>query len=121
MVFFQPCDVCPLKNKLPVPNIFFVNLVLLYKCVFIYTFQWGKRLLVPLLRLKEGLLQVVSLPFPEPSAKMLRSASSRKGIRKWGNKLITSDNNNEGHHIDMIILGSVAVDKKGKISLWFYL
>lgn len=72
-----------------------------------------------MLRLKEGLLQVVSLPFPEPSAKLLRSASTQKGIRKWGNRLITSDNNNEGHHIDMIILGSVAVDKKGIMLLSF--
>ncbi|XP_050429463.1 uncharacterized protein LOC126838796 isoform X2 [Adelges cooleyi] len=80
------------------------------------TLNWGKRLLVPLLRLKEGLLQCVSLPFAEPSAKMLRSASTQKGLRKWGNKLITLDQNNENdvHHIDMIILGSVAVDKKGR-------
>ncbi|CAI6368631.1 unnamed protein product [Macrosiphum euphorbiae] len=77
------------------------------------TLNWGKRLLVPLLRLKEGLLQNVSLPFAEPSAKMLRSASTQKGLRKWGNKLITLDQNNDVH-IDMIILGSVAVDKKGR-------
>ncbi|XP_025206478.1 uncharacterized protein LOC112602557 isoform X2 [Melanaphis sacchari] len=77
------------------------------------TLNWGKRLLVPLLRLKEGLLQNVSLPFAEPSAKMLRSASTQKGLRKWGNKLITLDQNND-IHIDMIILGSVAVDKKGR-------
>lgn len=66
-----------------------------------------------MLRLKEGLLQNVSLPFAEPSAKLLRSASTQKGLRKWGTKLITSDTNNDGHHIDMIILGSVAVDRKG--------
>jgi len=69
--------------------------------------------LVPLLRLKEGLLQNVSLPFAEPSSKMLKSASTQKGLRKWGTKLITLDENNDGHHIDMIILGSVAVDKRG--------
>lgn len=79
----------------------------------IFFFQWGKRLLVPLLRLKEGLLQIVSLPFAEPSAKILKSASTQKGIRKWGNKLITLDQNSDDHHIDMIIMGSVAVDKKG--------
>ncbi|XP_050547575.1 uncharacterized protein LOC126909201, partial [Daktulosphaira vitifoliae] len=79
------------------------------------TLSWGKRLLVPLLRLKEGLLQCVSLPFAEPSAKMLRSASTQKGLRKWGNKLITLDQKNEDvPHIDMIVLGSVAVDKKGR-------
>ncbi|XP_025406178.1 uncharacterized protein LOC112680335 isoform X2 [Sipha flava] len=77
------------------------------------TLTWGKRLLVPLLRLKEGLLQNVSLPFAEPSAKLLRSASTQKGLRKWGNKLTTLDKNNDSHHIDMIILGSVAVDRKG--------
>lgn len=82
-----------------------------------FYFQWGKRLLVPLLRLKEGLLQNVCLPFPEPSAKMLRSASTQKGLRKWGNKLITLDQNTEDHHIDMIILGSVAVDKEGELLL----
>lgn len=70
-----------------------------------------------MLRLKEGLLQNVSLPFAEPSAKMLRSASTQKGLRKWGNKLITLDQNNDGHHIDMIIMGSVAVDKKGNYSI----
>lgn len=63
--------------------------------------------------MKEGLLQIVSLPFAEPSAKILRSASTQKGLRKYGNKLITLDHNSDGHHIDMIILGSVAVDKKG--------
>lgn len=63
--------------------------------------------------MKEGLLQIVSLPFAEPSTKILRSASTQKGLRKWGNKLITLDHNSDGHHIDMIILGSVAVDKKG--------
>lgn len=63
--------------------------------------------------MKEGLLQVVSLPFAEPTARMLRSASTQKGLRKWGNKLITLDQNNDGYHIDMVILGSVAVDKKG--------
>lgn len=68
-----------------------------------------------MLRLKEGLLQNVSLPFAEPSAKLLRSASTQKGLRKWGNKLITSDNNTDSYHIDMIILGSVAVDRKGKV------
>lgn len=73
--------------------------------------------MVPLLRLKEGLLQSVSLPFAEPSIKMLRSASTQKGLRKWGNKLITSGQNNADHHVDMVILGSVAVDKKGKIFL----
>lgn len=67
-----------------------------------------------MLRLKEGLLQIVSLPFAEPSIKMLKSASTQKGLRKWGNKLITLDHNSEGHHIDMVILGSVAVDRKGK-------
>lgn len=61
-------------------------------------------------------MQIVSLPFPEPSAKILRSASTQKGLRQWGNKLITLDHN-DGHHIDMIILGSVAVDKKGKYFL----
>lgn len=45
---------------------------------------------------------------------MLKAASTQKGLRKWGTKLITLDHN-DGHHIDMIILGSVAVDKKGKI------
>lgn len=75
--------------------------------------------MVPLLRLKEGLLQNVSLPFAEPSAKMLRSASTQKGLRKWGNKLITLDQNNDVH-IDMIILGSVAVDKKGNILLGLF-
>lgn len=65
--------------------------------------------------MKEGLLQNVSVPFAEPSVKMLKTASTQKGLRKWGTKLITLDHNNEGHHIDMIILGSVAVDKKGKI------
>jgi len=69
--------------------------------------------LVPLLRLKEGLLQNVSLPFPEPSTKILKSASTQKGLRKWGTKLITLDNKSDGHHIDMIIMGSVAVDKRG--------
>lgn len=59
-------------------------------------------------------MQIVTLPFAEPSSKMLRSASTQKGLRKWGNRLITLDQNN-GHHIDMIILGSVAVDKKGMI------
>lgn len=59
----------------------------------------------------------MSLPFAEPSAKMLRSASTQKGLRKWGNKLITLDQNTEEHHIDMIILGSVAVDKEGELLL----
>lgn len=80
-----------------------------------FFFQWGKRLLVPLLRLKEELLQSVSLPFAEPSVKMLKSASTLKGLRKWGQKLVTSD------HIDMVILGSVAVDRKGKIYCFFCL
>lgn len=54
----------------------------------------------------------MSLPFAEPSIKMLKSASTQKGLRKWGKRLITLDQN-IGDHIDMIILGSVAVDKKG--------
>lgn len=48
----------------------------------------------------------MSLPF-------LWSASTQKGLRKCGNKLIILDQNNDGHHNDMIIMGSIAVDKKG--------
>lgn len=86
-----------------------------------FKLQWGKRLFVPSLRLKNGLLQIVSLPLTEPTVKMQKLASTQRGLRKWGKKLITSGPNNENHHVDMIILGSVAVDRKGKNYFFFHL
>lgn len=67
----------------------------------------NKNLYVPVPRLKEGLLKHISLP-KEPNVK-LKQMVSRKGIEENG----TIINIEDKIHIDLLVLGSVAVSKEG--------
>ncbi|XP_065213155.1 uncharacterized protein lost isoform X2 [Planococcus citri] len=73
-----------------------------------HTLEHGKRLLVPIPRLREGLFQAVVPPM-DASKYQLQQASQRFGMKKWGKPV----NDEKEVTIDMVVLGSVAVDKKG--------
>lgn len=64
--------------------------------------------MVPIPRLREGLFQAVVPPF-DAAKHQLQQASQRFGMKKWGKSIGLDDKVN----IDMVVLGSVAVDKKG--------
>ncbi|KAK7584331.1 hypothetical protein V9T40_005294 [Parthenolecanium corni] len=73
-----------------------------------HTLEYGKRLLVPVPRLREGLFQAV-IPPSEASKWQLQQASQRYGMKRWSKPIGLDENVT----IDLIILGSVLVDKKG--------
>jgi len=68
----------------------------------------GKTLLVPIPRLANGLVMKVCLP-PDVTRNMVRKACKRHGVNEFG-KSVDLD---EEIHVDMIVLGSVAVSKEG--------
>ncbi len=74
--------------------------------------QYGKRLLVPIPRLREGLFQAV-VPPGEATKYQLQQASQRYGMKKWSKPVSLEDKVS----IDLIVLGSVLVDKKGELSI----
>lgn len=65
---------------------------------------------MPVPRLRENLFQAV-IPPAEASEYQLRQASQRYGMKKWGKSISPDDHVS----IDLIVLGSVVVDKKGEI------
>lgn len=69
----------------------------------------NKNLYVPVPRLKEGLLKHISVP-EDANKNALKQAVSRKGIDENGTTIGVNDN----IHIDLLVLGSVAVSKEGE-------
>lgn len=74
--------------------------------------QYGKRLLVPSPRLRDGLFLDVKPP-AEANKQQLQQTCQRFGMKKWGKHVNLEDKVT----IDLIVLGSVAVDKKGICSM----
>lgn len=103
MARYHTLEVCDRLTCILVANYKFVALI-----CWMLMLQYGKRLLVPIPRLREGLFQAV-IPPSEASKWQLQQASQRYGMKKWS-KPIGLD---EKVTIDLIILGSVLVDKKG--------
>ncbi|KAF2902038.1 hypothetical protein ILUMI_04137 [Ignelater luminosus] len=68
----------------------------------------NKNLYVPVPRLKEGLLKHISVP-EDANKNTLKQAVSRKGIDENGKTIGVNDN----IHVDLLVLGSVAVSKEG--------
>lgn len=64
---------------------------------------------MPVPRLREGIFQAVVPPSESPKFR-LQQASQRFGMKRWS-KPISLD---EKVTIDLVVLGSVLVDKKGK-------
>lgn len=61
-------------------------------------------------RLREGLFQAV-VPPTEASNYQLQQASQRYGMKKWSRPVSLDDKIS----IDLVVLGSVVVDRKGKL------
>lgn len=74
-----------------------------------HTLEYGKRLLVPVPRLREGLFQAV-VPPTDASKYRLQQASQRYGMKKWSKPISLDDKVS----IDLVVLGSVVVDRKGR-------
>lgn len=75
----------------------------------ILTLEQGKELYVPLPKLKDGLLKKLSTT--ENNENQLKRIVSRWGIEHTGLPIGLSDE--QAVHIDMFVLGSVAVSRKG--------
>lgn len=76
----------------------------------VLTLEKGKMLLVPVPRLKVGFLKRVTVE-PDAARGRLKEVVRRKMIDETGD---TVDVNDEGVHIDLLVLGSVAVSKEGR-------
>lgn len=72
------------------------------------TLEYGKRLLVPVPRLRQGLFQAVIVP-ANANQYIMKNASQQVGMVKYSKPVRLDDH----IHIDLIVLGSVAVDTKG--------
>lgn len=74
------------------------------------TLEKGKKLLVPVPRLKEGFLKHITVE-PDAARSRLKEAVRRRMIDETGD---TVDVNDDGVRIDLLVLGSVAVSKEGR-------